>query len=187
MPTQALEAQWFPQYLPFGPVPFQDAGGDPSGAARSTATLSRDIPNFPILFVGLRINNAFELPTSPTELDMRIYEASKRFIDNEQTVRVQLSQQNITAEPTFQAQLTGNGGIYWSPFSVPFPMAGGNNVSVELVRITGYPDLSNGPILPRVHCTMIALQARNSEQTMPPMRVNSFVPQQFVQGQQQVA
>lgn len=182
MPEHALAAQWFPQYLPFGGVDFVDGAGEPSGARGATASLSRSLPNFPILFVGLRINNVFELPAQPTELDMRIYEACKRFLDNEQSVRINLSQQNITAEATFQAQLTGQGGIYWSPFPVPFPMAGANNVSVDVVRLTPYPQIDGELIVPRCEATIIALQARNSEQTMPPMRVSSYDARQYIQG-----
>lgn len=179
MPIQKMEAQWFPQYLPFGPVPFADAEGNPSGARGAQARPSRSLPNFPLLFVGIRINNVFELPDQPTALDMQIYEACKRFLDNEQTVRINLSQQNITSEATLQSQVTGNGGIYWSPFAVPFPMAGANNISLEIVRRTPYPQIGGEPVLPVCDASILALQARNSEQTMPPMRVNQFDPQQF--------
>lgn len=180
MTTQPMEAQWFPQYLPFGQVPFADANGDPSGARGSIARPSRSLPNFPLLFVGIRLNNVFELPTNPTALDMQIYEACKRFLDNEQTVKINLSQQNITAEATLQSQLTGNGGIYWSPFAVPFPMAGANNIALEVTRRTPYPQIGGEDVLPVCDASIIALQARNSEQTMPPMRVNAFNAHQMV-------
>lgn len=179
MVMEKMEAQWFPQYLPFGPVAFADANGDPSGARGAVARPSRSLPNFPILFVGVRINNVFELPAQPTALDLQTYEACKRFLDNEQTVSINLAQQNITAEATLQSQLTGNGGIYWSPFSVPFPMAGANNIALVVTRRTPYPEIDGELVTPVCDATIIALQARNSEQTMPPMRVNAFDPRQF--------
>ena len=172
---QRMNAQWFPIWYPMGPKAFVDADGNPSGAAGSIATLTKDISNWPILFTGLRITNVYQLPTTPTEQDIRVYQACKRFVDDEQTVRIELSQQNITTEPTLQVQITGKSGVYWAPFPVPFPMAGGNNITVRVTRVTTYPDLDQQPIQPVVHAAVLAAVARNDEQTVPVRRV--FPPQ----------
>lgn len=179
-PLQPLRAQWFPQYLPFGPVDFVDATGTRSGARGAVATLSRSLPNWPILFVGIRISNLFDLPENPTALDIQTYEAAKRFLDAEQTVRINLSQQNITAEATLQSQVTGNGGQYWSPLPVPFPMAGGNTIAVDITRQTPYPQINDADVLPTCHGSIIALQARMSEQTIPPQRIAGYDAADFV-------
>jgi hypothetical protein len=178
---QKMEAQWFPQYLPFGSVEFVDNTGTRSGGRGAVARPSRSLPNFPILFIGLRITNTFEIPQDPTLTDLATYEACKRFLDNEQTVFVNLSQQNITAEATMQSQLTGNGGIYWSPFAVPFPMAGANNIALDITRRTPYPNIGGSPVLPVVDVTIIAAQARTGPQTMPPMRVGGYDANQYLQ------
>lgn len=180
MVMQKMEAQWFPQYLPFGPVPFKDAAGVESGARGAVARPSRSLPNFPILFIGLRISNVFELPPQPTLTDLATYEACKRFLDNEQNVFINLSQQNITAEAVLQSQLTGNGGIYWSPFAVPFPMAGSNSISLEITRRTPYPFIGDEAVKPVVEVTIIAAQARSGPQTMPPMRVHGHDAAEFI-------
>ena len=172
-PLQTMGAQWFPIYYPMGPKSFADADGVPSGAGGSTAELTKDIPNWPILFLGLRITNVYVLPAQPTELDLRVYEACKRSVDDEQTVRIALSQQNITAEPTLQVQLTGKSGVYWAPFPVPFPMAGGNNIAVSVVRVTPYPEIDGSLILPTCFATILAAVARNTEQTMPTRRIDA--------------
>lgn len=168
---QQMQSQWFPIYYPMGPRAFQDANGDASGLIGAVAELTKEISNWPILFLGLRLTNVYALPTTPTELDIRVFEASKRYIDDEQTVRIALSQQNITAEPTLQVQLTGKSGVYWAPFPVPFPMAGGNNIAVTITRVTSYPDINQLPIHPVIFGTIIAAVARNEAQTVPVRRI----------------
>lgn len=172
-PLQTMKAQWFPIYYPMGPRAFQDAAGQPSGAVGAVAELTKDIPNWPILFMGLRITNVYELPSNPTELDLRIYTASKAYVDDEQTVRIALSQQNLTAEPTLGVQLYGKSGVYWAPFPVPFPMAGGNNIAVTVQRVTAYPNIQQTQIHPTCFATILAAVARNSEQTVPTRRIDA--------------
>ncbi len=165
--------QWFPIFYPMGPKAFQDSEGVPSGAIGSIAELTKELSNWPIMFLGLRITNVYPLPATPTELDLRVYEACKRGVDDEQTVRVALSQQNITAEATQQLHITGKSGVYWAPFPVPFGMAGGNNIAVTVQRTTPYPEIDNALVKPVCYCTIVAAVARKSEQTIPPMRVYS--------------
>ena len=168
---QEMEAQWFPVYYPMGPKAFLDANGTPSGAVGSVAELTKDISNWPLLFMGLRITNVYALPATPSELDLRVFEASKRYVDDEQTVRIALSQQNITAEQTLQVQVTGKSGVYWAPFPVPFPMAGGNDIAVSVTRVTPYSQIDGNLIIPTCFATILAAVARNTEQTVPTRRV----------------
>lgn len=170
---EPMNAQWFPIYFPMGPKAFQNSNGEASGQVGAVCELSKDLPNWPIQFLGLRITNVYELPENPTPAGIEIYTACKRFVDDEQTVRISLSQQNITSEKTMQVQLTGKSGVYWAPFPVPFPMAGGNNISVTVVRATSYPNLDGQPIQPQCYAAIVAAQARNTEQTIQPHRVFS--------------
>jgi hypothetical protein len=169
---QKMEAQWFPVYYPMGPKSFLDSSGSPSGAVGSVAELTKDLSNWPILFLGLRITNVYALPSNPSEADVSLYQACKAYVDDEQTVRVALSQQNITAEATLQVQVTGKSGVYWAPFPVPFPMAGSNNIALTITRVTPYPLLGGElPIIPTVYATIVAAVARNNEQTVPARRM----------------
>lgn len=173
---QQMESQWFPLYYPMGPKAFLDAQGVPSGDVGAIAELTKSISNWPLLFMGLRITNVYALPASPSELEVRIFETSKKYIDDEQTVRIALSQQNITAEATLQVQLTGKSGVYWAPFPVPFPMAGGNDISVTVQRVSAYPTIDQQQIKPVCFATILAAVARNEAQTVPTRRIMQPVP-----------
>lgn len=177
-PLEKWQVQWFPQYFPMGPTAFVQGGSTPSGAAGSIARLNKDIPNWPILFLGVRITNTYELPIAPTDIDLRTYDLCKQWIDGAQSVEVKLSQQNIMSDPMQQDQLVGRQGFYWTPFGVPFPMAGGNNISLSLIRTIGYPSILDNeeqpvltPILPVVHATLICAVAKKNGQTISPQRV----------------
>ena len=159
-----------------GPTAFVQSGNVPSGGAGSIARLNKDIPNWPILFLGVRLTNTYELPTEPTELDLRTYELSKQWLDGAQSIEVKLSQQNIMSDPMQQDHLVGRQGFYWAPFGVPFPMAGGNNIALSLIRTLSYPSLATAsqtplPIQPVVHATLICAVAKKNGQTVPPSRV----------------
>jgi hypothetical protein len=165
-----MQAQWFPIYYPMGAKAFVDADGAPDGSRGAIAELTKVLSNWPVMFLGLRLTNVYTLPTNPTADDLAIFTVCKRFLDDEQTVKVELSQQNITAEPTLQVQLTGKSGVYWAPFPVPFPMAGSNTINVTVTRATGYPEIQDVQIKPVVYGVIVAAVARNSEQTMAPLR-----------------
>lgn len=174
-PLKKWEVQWFPQYFPLGPVAFTEGGSVASGAAGAIARLNKDIPNWPILFLGVRITNTYALPVNPTDLDLRTYALCKEWIDGAQTVEVKLSQQNIMSDPMQQDHLVGRQGFYWAPFGVPYPMAGGNNISLLLTRTLAYPNLVQGQspeaITPACHATLICAVAKKNGQTIPPERV----------------
>ncbi len=167
---QKKNVQWFPVYYPMGPKAFLNSDGTPGGGVAAIAELTKELPNWPILFLGLRLTNVYPLPDGLDEAGLAYYTAMKRWVDNEQTVEINLSQQDITGGPTLQVQLTGNGGFYWSPFGVPFPMAGGNNIRITVRRISPYPLLNDVPVTPEVFGTIIGAQARESEQTSPVLR-----------------
>lgn len=174
-PLEKWQVQWFPQYFPMGPTAFVQGGNTPSGAAGSIARLNKDIPNWPILFLGVRLTNTYALPLEPTELDLRTYETSKQWLDGAQSVEVKLSQQNIMSDPMQQDHLVGRQGFYWAPFGVPFPMAGGNNIALSMIRTLSYPSLDTAgepePITPVIHATLICAVAKKNGQTIAPHRV----------------
>lgn len=170
-----LPGQWFPLIYGMGSVDFADADGEPSGAQGARATLTKSIPNFPVLFLGIRLTNIYALPEEPTDTQIRIFEACKRYVDDEQSVKVSLSQQNITTDSVLQVQLVGKSGVYWAPFPVPFPMAGANDIQIEVIRDTSYPFFDQAvPILPKLKGSLAMAQFRPGAQTMPPIRVGRY-------------
>lgn len=166
-----MSAQWFPIYYSMGPESFRTGSGTASGEAGATARLSKSIPNWPIMFLGLRLTNVYGLPDSePSADDIARYELSRKYLDDLQTIKISLSQQSIAVEETIQVQVTGKSGVYWAPFPVPFPMAGGNNIAVDVRRSVGYPTIGGEAVTPQVQGTMICAVARNNEQTMQVLR-----------------
>lgn len=159
--AMGLSPQTFPIYYSMGPNAFLDGNGNPSGARGSVARLTTDLSNFPHMFLGLRINNTYDMPTTPTEAQVQLYRALKEYVDGEQVVRIDLSQQNVTADQLFQTQLCGAGSVNWHPFPAPFPMAGGNNLQVTLQRVTPYPQfVQDEDILPQARVAILAAVSR---------------------------
>lgn len=152
-----LNAQLFPIYYTMGPVPFL-LDGAPSGARGATANLATDLSNFPHFLYGVRLTNTYAaLPDAATDADIARYRLCKEFIDQEQTVRINLAQQNITADRVHQAALCGEyQGLHWHPFPAPFPMAGGNNVVLDVVRLVGYPQINDADVLPECRAVLLA-------------------------------
>ncbi|TPV95538.1 MAG: hypothetical protein B7733_09435 [Myxococcales bacterium FL481] len=173
--SMGLQPQLFPQYYSAGPQSFTNANGEPSGEAGSSCTLTRDLSNFPHMFMGLRITNTYQLPNEPTAEDIALFRALKEHVDGEQTVSIDLAQQNITAQATLQVQMTGAQGITWAPFPAPFPMAGANNITVTLRRVTSYPLLGGQPVLPVARMTILAAVLRADLKTSSVHRVHPGV------------
>lgn len=179
-PEQWLEMfddpEVFPLYYPAS-APFLDdgaGGGAPSGAAGAQATVNPTINNFPHTFYGVRVRNVYELP-DPALADA--FRAVK-LVDQDQTIRIELAQENVTANATLQDHVVGGaqgstGGIHWHPFPVPYLLAGGNEVNVVLRRLTSYPLLSvepEIPVLPIAHVTLVTGVHRKDFRTVPPQR-----------------
>lgn len=161
-----FNAQLFPIYYTMGPVAFT-VDGAPSGAAGAVARLTADLSNFPHMLYAVRINNTYELGDDPSEADVQRYRACKEYLDQEQSVSINLAQQNITADRVHQAQLCGElAGLHWHPFPAPFPMAGGNNVVLDLTRLTSYPTLGEAPVTPQVRGVLLAGVLRADLATM---------------------
>lgn len=154
---RGLEPQEFPFYYSMPPVEFRNANGVASGAVGARARTSRDISNWPHLLIGIRIDNTYPLPSTADADSVARYRACKEYIDDEQTVRIDLAQQNVTADLVLQAALCGRtGSADWHPFPVPFPMAGSNNIAVEVQRVTPYPQIADADVLPTLQVTLVA-------------------------------
>lgn len=172
MTAFGLSPQVFPIYYPMGAQPFTDGNGQPSGAAGATARLNRSLSNFPHMFMGLRISNDYDvLGEAPSADDVQLVRFLKEWTDAEQIVTINLAQQNITAEQLYQPHLTGHDGINWAPFPAPFPMAGANDITVEIRRTTSYPQVQGVPVQPVVRVSILAAVMRADLRTSPVRRV----------------
>ena len=103
-------------------------------------------------------------------------------LDNDQSVRIDLAQQNIVAQATLQDHIiggnAGDGGqtLHWHPFPKPYLFAGGNEVRVVLQRLTGYPTLDaegEFPVLPTARVTLVTSVHRRDYRTQPPRRIDA--------------
>lgn len=165
--------QWFPFYFEMGPSSFIDAASAPSGAAGSIATFTKSISNFPFIFHGVRVENTYDIQADWGADDIAKYQACKRFVDYEQSLKIELTQQNILSQHTLQSLVQGRNGDYFSPFPCPFPMAGANNITIEMQRITSYPVIGQDLIVPSVRVALVGCVGRNEKQTQPPHRVGA--------------
>lgn len=168
-----------PEAFPFDygvSAPFLNGQGQPSGVAGAVVELTREINNFPHVFYGVRIENVYELP----DVDLIEPWKAARAVDFQQTVRVELAQQNVTAQPIVQSTLigghSGDGGgvVHWHPFQRPYALAGGNEIRITVQRLTSYPLLSTDPeiaVLPVCHVTIVTAVYRKDMRTVPPRRI----------------
>lgn len=168
-----LKPQTFPIEYPLGPEPFVDGAGNPSGAVGARATLVRTLSNFPHMVMGVRLQNVWALPDAPSDADIAHATYIKRYIDGEQTIRMDLAQQSVMVEATLQPLVTGRDGLHWHPFPAPYPMAGGNDVAFEVVRRSAYPSLPSEPgtpLTPQVYAVLVCAVFRGDLRSAAPHR-----------------
>lgn len=165
------EYQWFPFAYSLGPESFLGPDGAAGGAVGARAQLSRPISNFPFLWKGIRIWNTFPMNPGWDANAVQLYRAVRQYVDLEQTVKIELTQQNILSDPILQPMVVGNGGGYWAPFVAPFVMQGGNNITIEITRATSYPTIGGDIITPQVHVAAIGMTGRKNDfKTVPSHR-----------------
>lgn len=160
MAKAGIHPEAFPIYYAFDSAPFL-LNGQPSGAVGAVARLSRSLPNPPHIVLGIRISNVYTLPSGANADAVATYRACKESVDGEQTVLMNLAQQNITAELTLQKHITG-GGLqeYFMPFPSTYPMAGGNDITLEIRRLTTYPQIAGADVLPTCFATLVCTVLR---------------------------
>lgn len=167
--------QWFPFEYSLGPESFVGSDGAPSGALGAEALLTRPISNFPFLWKGIRVWNTFPIDAQWGANEIALYRAVKEWVDMEQTIKIELTQQNVLSDPILQPLVTGSRGGYWAPFVAPFVMAGGNNITVAIRRATSYPTIGGVTITPQVHVAAVGMTGRElkDSRSQPPHRVGA--------------
>jgi len=163
---QGLDPQVFPFYYD-ATAPFLDSNGAPSGAAGAVASLRRELNNFPHLFFGVRIESVYGLPDEPTADDLDRFRTAKEWLDDEAEFRIDLAQQNVTAEAITVKGMCGRNGTNWHPFSTPYPMAGGNNIQMTVRRLVGYPTIGDAAVQPVCRVTLVTASFRADMRTVP--------------------
>lgn len=150
--------QKFPVYYD-GVGEFKNEGGEPDGRRGSIARIQIPINNRPHEVVGVRIRNSYpRFPTPVSEGQEPIDEQGEdpvivanawndggglccllQDLDDEQTVEIELAQQNVIVRGIHQRTLCGANGIHWHPFPCSYPFRGGNNMSIRIRRLQDYP------------------------------------------------
>ena len=128
-----------------GSARFQNADGQPSGAVGAQATVEISINLQPQFLMGIRVQNVYPIPGNLVG-SLSYLER----LDEEQTLTTELTQSNIIVRAALQTTVTGRRGYHWHALSVPYLWRGGNNLTMVITRLTGYPD----GILPTVHVTL---------------------------------
>lgn len=133
--------------------------GAPSGARGAIANANIPLANAPHLLIGIRLRNVVTVPaadvTTALSRKVAIMQAE---LDEEQVVRVSLSQQNITVGHVLQPLLVGKSGVNWHPFPIPFGFRGNNVIQVEIRRETAYPIFGEGAVLPTIYIALVTTQ-----------------------------
>jgi len=113
-------------------------GGTENAQAGATAKLQFTLDNNPHEITGLRIRNVYEIPDAYMQSPQL---ASSNFLerkDGEQDLVMRMTQQNVVLDECNQVTVVGNDGIHWHPFELPYPFRGGNKITVDVNRVTGY-------------------------------------------------
>lgn len=127
--------QTFPIYYP-GSAEFQEDTA-PGAGVGATAVITVPINTRPHMLTGIRLANVYAIPEELRTVDGLAY---LKHIDQQQEISSQLAQQNVVVRPTLQKLVTGDDGIHWHPFELPYPFRGGNNIVLNLQRLIAYPD-----------------------------------------------
>lgn len=160
----------FPIYYAIEPRPFL-LSGQPSGAVGAVARLSFAFPTGPHFVYGLRISNYYALPNDADADDVARFEACKKFVDADQSIKLDVAQQSIFVNDVKQEHVTGLNGVHWHPFPVPYRIQGGNNFGVTVTRLTGYPQIADAPVLPSCAITLVCGVFKGDMATEPSRRV----------------
>ncbi len=138
---------------------FVDNDGNVSGTRGSRAAVTIDFNNNPHVMFGIRIVNTFAVPNDLSPQDFY----GLKIWDQEQTIRLELAQQNVIAQPIPQHSFMGLAGIHWHPFPVPYLYRGGNQIRVEAVRLQDYPLIGsqNVAVLPTLFVTLVTATLRS--------------------------
>lgn len=166
-----MEREWFPQEFPIyygGDAPFRD-GVVESGARGAEARIPIQLNNAPTLLLGVRVTFSWEPIVLPPTLigtpDVIYQDEQYQRLDEECSIEVQFTQQNVTAGTGVHhlRNLQGSRGINYHPLPAPFLARGGNTVTVSLRRLQSYPEFVNPEteevlrILPRAYVTLVAV------------------------------
>jgi len=112
-------------------------GSAESAAAGAVAKLQFAINNNPHEITGLRVKNVYDIPAEFLALFRPDGMEYLERLDQEQTLTMRMAQQNIVVDATLQPLVCGT-GPHWHPFELPYPFRGGNNVTLDVNRLTGY-------------------------------------------------
>jgi len=155
--------------LPGYPLYYEESAkflvnGQPSGLRGAEARVTFTLANQPHLIFGVVTSNTYELtdevyPFFPTYYaDMR-----QGGIDDQQTISISLTQQNVTAQPVSQDRFSGAAGTVWRPWPAIYFFRGSNQASITARRLVSYPAVPLGGDTvfrpePELRATLVCVQ-----------------------------
>lgn len=178
MPTMdELDANKYWSELGFQPqnFPYYYAGvanqfDDPGAVAGAEITVPFSLDDFPHMLEGIRVKNTWQIPENASLENFEKATYVKRWVDEEQSIRLELTQQSIIAKAVPQSLVQGHGGFVFHAFPTPFAMAGGNTVNVVIRRLTSYPFINAERPNPRVDVVLVCRMLRADRLTQIPLR-----------------
>jgi hypothetical protein len=135
------QPQWFPIFASnAAPFLLSDAR---SGAIGAEAKVSIVLDTFPELIYACRFTVSYEIPPATFGLAPNFKQFMREGgVDDDFTVKVELTQQNITAgTPAHVRNFQGALGTNLHPLPVPYPVRGGNRLEFLARRTSSYPQL----------------------------------------------
>lgn len=170
--TEEIDAWVRENNLPGYPVYYPETarfllGSQPSGLRGAEASVRFTLANYPHLIFGVVLENVYEVPDDFLDADVNYYvRARDGGVDDNQSVMISLTQQNVTQQYTGQINFSGAEGTVWRPFPVIYFFRGANQVTITARRRIQYPHIlaTIGGVLqefrptPELHATLITAQ-----------------------------
>jgi hypothetical protein len=154
-PRGPVQPTLFPVAQPFDAVQLRDSSGNLSGAAGARARLQTSLNNSPQILYRLTFQVSYELPAEFFAANLDFKKLMREGgIDDDFTVDIKLTQQNITEGPVHVRDLQGFLTVNMHPLVVPYAFQGGNNITVDVQRVSSYPVVNEVVVVPTIRATL---------------------------------
>lgn len=149
--------------------------GARSGLVGAEARVSISIDNYPQAITRISVQHAFVVADAVVIADPGVY-AQLHAIDEDATIQITATQQDITASATHLANIQGRGSTVPMPLAAPYYLKGTNQVTVVLRRLIGYPTLGEQAINPVAFVTLVSVSVQSdlAPAGVPPQSVGAF-------------
>ena len=167
MVDHVIDTQPFPLYYAASKQ-FLGPDGTPSGQAGAVARLTVEVNNRPQTITSIRFWNSYDISQNTLVGQDPLNYLALRLggIDDEQTVEINITAQNITFPEVHQATFQGAYKINFHPLACGYQLRGANKIQITVRRVAGYPFFNQEieQILPTVHVAIVSVLHMNDLQ-----------------------